>query len=340
MNNTAINSSKSNFPLAEAMLHPLLDFSEELIPSNKSLRYTDGQLHINDRQIRLVSVADLFTETKTPDTYPAYIAEPMLDHDLQSFRSPNQSLILKNGKFDGFRRQDLAYLNPREIVETTLDTLPATIQDSCQVAKISQSRSQFTICIVSKNHFAEPRVGDIVEAGLQITSFSNGARATRVEAYLRRLACLNGLTQRECIKNGGGRRTRRLKVVGDVEAAKFEQRDQLSGLITETMEGLNVRLGAIANIESEPANVADLVEQILRQGRLFSNTLMNRILEAWEVEGREDTLYGALNALTRVATHDTEITTRQAGGLARLAGVLAGQSLHICPHCWSLTPSH
>jgi hypothetical protein len=64
--------------------------------------------------------------------------------------------------------------------------------------------------------------------------------------------------------------------------------------------------------------------------------MMPRLLEAWRVEGEENTHYGAVNALTRVATHDLDLSERQRRVLAALAGILAFSEVHLCPRCFSV----
>jgi hypothetical protein len=64
--------------------------------------------------------------------------------------------------------------------------------------------------------------------------------------------------------------------------------------------------------------------------------MMPRLLAAWRVEGSETTHYGAVNALTRVGTHDQELSDRQRRVLASLGGLLAFSNVHICPRCFSV----
>ena len=68
---------------------------------------------------------------------------------------------------------------------------------------------------------------------------------------------------------------------------------------------------------------------------------MDRLLRAWRDEGAEDTYYAAVNALTWVASHDSELSNRQRRVLSLLGGMLAFSGVHICPRCFSvLSDSH
>jgi hypothetical protein len=60
---------------------------------------------------------------------------------------------------------------------------------------------------------------------------------------------------------------------------------------------------------------------------------------AWNSEGAEPTAFGVLNALTRVATHDPSLSDQQRRRLDLLAGIFAGQDVHLCSHCYSLIAS-
>ena len=66
------------------------------------------------------------------------------------------------------------------------------------------------------------------------------------------------------------------------------------------------------------------------------NRLMPRLVAAWKQEGAEDTHYGAVNAITRVATHDPELSRRQRRMLTLLGGLLAFSNVHICEKCFTV----
>ena len=67
-----------------------------------------------------------------------------------------------------------------------------------------------------------------------------------------------------------------------------------------------------------------------------SLTQMDRALAAWRAEGAEETVWAAVNALTRVATHDPELSMRQRRVLSLLGGLLAYSGVHICDRCFSV----
>jgi hypothetical protein len=69
---------------------------------------------------------------------------------------------------------------------------------------------------------------------------------------------------------------------------------------------------------------------------MHSARLLNLVDAAWKTEGGESTAYGFLNALTRVATHEIELSVPQRRRLDLLAGIFAGQDVHLCPACFSV----
>jgi hypothetical protein len=114
------------------------------------------------------------------------------------------------------------------------------------------------------------------------------------------------------------------------------QTAQIRKLVTDTWSGLQEKLAAIRRLGDKRVEVRAALERFLRQAHLYSVSLMAQLLHAWEEEGGESTAFGALNALTRVATHSPELPPWQRHRLSRLAGVYANQDVHLCPHCFSI----
>jgi hypothetical protein len=82
-------------------------------------------------------------------------------------------------------------------------------------------------------------------------------------------------------------------------------------------------------------DVESVFDRWLSRARL-SRQLRVRLMQAWRDEGAESTQYGAVNAITRVATHDAALSRRQRQMLASLGGLLAFSELHICSQCFSV----
>jgi len=78
------------------------------------------------------------------------------------------------------------------------------------------------------------------------------------------------------------------------------------------------------------------LQRFLRQARMHSARLLKLVEAAWRAEGAEPTAFGFLNALTRVATHEADLSAPQRRRLDLLAGIFAGQERHLCPACFSV----
>ena len=148
-----------------------------------------------------------------------------------------------------------------------------------------------------------------------------------------RLVCSNGMTHREC---AGSRavRTRRLAV--DHPDATRLQIAQVERLAADVWRKLGEKVAAFRGLREEQIDVLAFLERWLGRARLSARNLMPILQRAWEEEARETSAYGAVNAMTRVATHNVALPLRQRHVLSRLAGLVSFRRLHICPHCFSL----
>jgi hypothetical protein len=95
-----------------------------------------------------------------------------------------------------------------------------------------------------------------VQAGLRIVHHRFGGEATSVEAFVLRLVCSNGMTRRECGKDGI-QRTRRLPA-GAPNSYEL-QMDQIRRLTEQTWRGLQPQLDALRATSTRPANVHELL---------------------------------------------------------------------------------
>ena len=153
-------------------------------------------------------------------------------------------------------------------------------------------------------------------------------------AYLFRCVCSNGMVRRECVSGDIIPRTRRLPA--KYAAATDLQTAQIRRLVRLSWDGLQARLRALKDTTEQPANAEELLRRWLQRGGLSVKQLMPTLLAAWRDEGSENTRYGVVNALTRVATHNRDLNERERRALASLAGLLAFKKLHLCDRCWSV----
>lgn len=244
-------------------------------------------------------------------------------------------VLSRDGTFLDLGRSDLLTLDNATVVEAVREGIGEHATE-LEVQNLSVDDESFTLEIVSSRIADEVRPGDVLRGGVHVTHSQLEGEATQVLAYVNRLVCSNGLVQRQCVgeKRRSTPRTRRLSA--DRPEARDMQRAQIRKLVAETWEGLSKKLDVIRRLQDKSVEVRPVLERFLRQAHLYSQSLMERLLEAWEIEGSEPSAFGALNALTRVATHSAELPSWQRQRLSRLAGVYANQDVHLCPHCFSV----
>jgi hypothetical protein len=171
-----------------------------------------------------------------------------------------------------------------------------------------------------------------VTAGLQITYSVTGEAATTIESYFYRLVCENGMVHRECV-SAKAARTRRLPVTH--ANARELQLDQVRRLAVSEWSALTAKLESLHRLNSKPLDVLAFFRRSLERARLRLGALLALLEAAWQCEGGQATAWGAMNALTRVATHERNLPHRTRRVLAGLAGILAFRDRHVCPRCFS-----
>jgi len=243
----------------------------------------------------------------------------------------NTAIISRAGEFINLVRSDLA-LVPSTAVLGALKDGVGNDAASLRIQRFAINDERMQIDVVSPIQSEEVRPGDVVEAGIRMSHSMVGEFATSVSSYIHRLVCANGMTHRECL----GRQKTRTRRLGDQAGASQQQVEQIRRLVAMTWEGLHEKLAAIKRLQDQPI---DDVEQgwrpFLTRARMNSNRIVFLLRQAWHTEGREPTAFGMLNALTRVATHATEVSAMQRGILERLAGVMAMADVHLCPRCFN-----
>ncbi|CAN5135274.1 hypothetical protein BH10PLA2_BH10PLA2_26490 [soil metagenome] len=253
-------------------------------------------------------------------------------------------LITRGEVFLDLGRSDLFTLENTAVVNAVREGITAAGGDArtLEVKNFDlREDASLSLDIVSPHLAEEVRAGDIIQAGVHVTHSQLNGEATQVLAYVNRLVCTNGLVQRQCLGQEGRRMPRARRLSTSHPEAQERQQAQVRKLVSDTWSGLHARLGAIRNLQSKRVvGVQGNLERFLRQAHLYSRSLMNRLLRAWEIEGSEATAFGALNALTRVATHSRELPGWQRQRLARLAGIYANQDVHLCPQCFSILVPH
>lgn len=279
----------------------------------------------------------LFNKIGAPGHYlekhdPRFQAVALAEHAARGDFGDKPTLVLRDGELVTIVRGELSSLSNAAVLRAVEEGL-GTESETLSVAQIGPDPERLDVELVSPSKSATVRPGDIVQSGLHITHERFGRQATLIEAFIFRLVCSNGMTRRECVRDGIAR-TRKLPV--DLPNSVELQMSQIRRLARQNWNGLQAQLEALRATSERAANVEQLLARWLQRARISPQTMMPRLLGAWREEGAENTHYGAVNALTRVATHDRALSERQRRVLASLAGLLAFSEVHICEKCFSV----
>jgi hypothetical protein len=279
----------------------------------------------------------LLNKVRAPGDYlaklsPELQAAALSEHALRGDFGKTPVLIMRNGTFETIVRGELQRLPIVDVIRSVQEGL-GNESDGLFVTRISGYPERLDVELVSPSKEIAIRPGDIVQSGLHIAHEPFGNQATQIESFVYRLVCTNGLTRRFC-RGEGIERTRRLPA--SAPNSRALQMDQIRRLARRNWDGLQEQLEALRAISERPASVKDLLKQWLRNARITAEPMFDRLVSAWEEEGGENTFYGAINALTRVATHHSDLSERQRRTLASLAGMLAFSERHICERCFSI----
>lgn len=306
---------------------------EELRFDPEGIRY-HGELIRTDRTGRAL----LFDKVGAPGRYltklsPMLQAAALNEHAARGDFGSRPTLVMDRQEFVTIIRGEVWALPNSAVIRAVGD---AVGQDGgLFVSRISNDIERLDVELVSPSRHIAVRPGDIVQSGLHIVHERFGVNATVVEGFMLRLACTNGMTRRECVGDGE-KRPRTRKLPADFPHSRELQIDQIRRLAQRNWNLLGSQLEALQQTSERPTDVEQLLTRYLQRGRISVRNMMPRLLEAWRAEGGERTHYGAVNALTRVATHDHTLSRRQRRMFASLAGVLAFSEVHICEHCFSV----
>ncbi|MBI3463928.1 MAG: DUF932 domain-containing protein [Planctomycetes bacterium] len=245
------------------------------------------------------------------------------------------NVVGRDGTFVGFARSDLADLRARELTAAVLEGLGPDPQRRLEVHRLSLADERCEFELLATGVYEEAAPGDVVIGGLAVRYSPIGRHAVSVETFLFRPNCANGLTHRWCSAEHPISRTRRLPL--DHAEAKAIQFRQVRQLAVSVWQGLPQRLGEVAALREERLeSVEAFLAQLLRPARLWTRPMRRYLQQALAAEEEQGTAYAALNAVTRVATHQPQLSARQRRALSALGGLIAHRHAHICPKCYSV----
>lgn len=190
----------------------------------------------------------------------------------------------------------------------------------------------FSLGITFPTIAAEPRVGDITQAGLHIEHCPTGQSPTSVNVYLYRLWCSNGAVTPICL----GRKT--IRVRRHYDKAPEELLERIQRVTREALRQLPAKVNELNSLAQIQVNPEVELRQIARRGR-YNRRITSELLTALqhdEAGTPGDTLYDVFLALSRVATH-FDLNDRMRRQLLRFSGIYS-QTNHVrrCPYCQSV----
>jgi hypothetical protein len=278
-----------------------------------------------------------YVKSLTPELQAALFNFHLQDADGRGRMTDHNAVVLsRNGTFRGFDRNDLCRLPAADVLQAVRNGLDDD-HANLEIQNLQLRDEAMQVDIVSPQLSDEVRVGDVLKYGLRVRHSLRNDFATTIESFAFRLVCSNGLIQRQCIGRHATARSRpRTRRLADNHGQAHQQlRDQIHRLSSDAWQRLSGMRKGIRVLQQRPFDMPSL-ERFLRQARMHSTRLIKLVEMAWKAEGADQTAFGFLNALTRVATHETELSVQQRRRLDLLAGIFAGQDVHLCPSCFSV----
>jgi hypothetical protein len=334
-------------PESAQTLHDLMTISRRWNDGISALELVPGEFSfgpeglLQDGQVLRVEEdarKRLYHSLDAPGVYlekqsPGLRALALTEHARRGDFGTSPMALVRDDELINIFEGGLSNLTPSDVVGAVGEELGAEGAD-LKISRIDHDLDRLELEIVSPSKATEVRAGDTIEAGLSIIHSRSGSEAIQIKTFMLRLICTNGLVHRECDSEEHFARTRRLPA--NHPHSRELQLDQIRRLTRWNWDKLQGKLEAIGKAAQRPAEVEDLLEKAIRRARLSWPRLRNRLLSAWHTEGAEDTYWGAVNALTRVSTHERGVRLRVRRHLATLAGVLAFSHRHVCPLCYSV----
>ena len=313
---------------------------EEIVAPATALEIGDEELRIEGRSFNFNAEARnrVYAAVTAPGAYLSKLSprnqSAVLTEVLNRGDSGNPiSVAVRGNEVYTICRGDLNRLPQHEVVTAVMDGLGENAH-TLTLTRIATDGDRFDLEVATPRKSIDVRRGDVVQGGLHILHSRFGEAATVIEPFTFRLVCENGMIHRNCPSHGGAARTRKLPL--NHANGRELQLEQIRRLSAQAWERLEPVLAELQATREHKADVEGLLTGWLQRARISVDAMMPRLREAWQQDGGENTQYGAINALTRVATHGELLSARQRRVLSSLAGLLAFSNVHICPRCFTV----
>ncbi|MBE0536754.1 MAG: hypothetical protein IH624_13890 [Phycisphaerae bacterium] len=257
------------------------------------------------------------------------------DCDRRSKNAPDRLRLFSNGKSRilAIAPADMVYLSNAETVQAVKEAMPAGISSENLFVSLTLIPTAFELQCYTEQISVAPRVGDILCGGITIRHSQAGVIPTAVLGYIYWLVCKNGMTQRVCV-GGKPARTKRCKA----NNSKVPMLDAVLTQVSQAWQQLENRLAGIKELAEHRLEYYGLPEALRRRWSINRATA-DEIAAAMHNDelGRPEHLteYDLVNALSRVATHNSTLAARYRWHLSMAAGMFAQRRVHQCPTCGS-----
>ncbi len=246
-------------------------------------------------------------------------------------------LTLEDGRrVVGITTKMLALFSGAEVLEITLAQMSPLIEAGQLQVAHSCLDEGLSLSFVSPQITAEPRVGDFIHGGIDIHHSDTAEFGTRIESYMFRLACGNGILSRPCQHSD--------EVPSRIRRATAENgeytRLRIAEMARAAWRELDAKMDAASRLAQEPVgDVEPLAESIAEKLR-FPERLVKDIRDALYQDemGRTGALWDLINAFSRVGTHVERLSTATQRYLKELCGDLISERIDQCPTCGCVIP--
>lgn len=314
-----------------------------ILPNSALTMNDDGRLAVEGEYLSLSEVArealagraqvprEFFL--RCPGDMQAYLFNRLYPSSVDE-NDPDGSvgLILQDGvTIEAVCDPHLAILSAEDVLESALSCRPPSIVEKDLKVSAYQLNGVFRLSLVSDAFHAQPHVGDIVHAGIDILHSNTGAFATQIESYLLRLACRNGLLLKVCRHSLRGPQRIRRAAAGNERLT----RRRVEEMSRRAWLELDAKMAAVNALASESVdNVAAIIRAICERLR-FPDRLVNEVLQALNQDeyGATNTLWDVVGAFSRLGTHSRALSENTRRYLRELSGELISERVHQCPTC-------
>lgn len=206
--------------------------------------------------------------------------------------------------------------------------------DDAQVHRFNAGEGSFRIDATFPRFVAEPKQGDIVRFGISLKHNSVGMMPSSVSCVAYRLVCSNGMVSPVCLPSGQKMRIRR-----STDDGAEKTLDRIREATRQAFRNVGERIQALNDLAKERVDVREAIEQFIvthRQSKHVRDELLGGIEHG--DHGGDDTAFGFVNLLSRLATHGPRQRSHRVPMSVRrrietISGVYAGQHVHQCPSC-------